>query len=172
MGAAENCPSPGARCGDGAPAVSAGPVPHRAARELAKAVLRAARDAKCKLAQAPTGNCKTMATVFPMLKTCADTLDKVQLLCAKTASRQAALGALDRPPLGSAGLAVAHAGVGGARPGVRASGQRPAMAIPVPLARGFTIACRRRAPRRWSGTPWTALPCAPQRWRMGSSPVS
>ncbi|AOB30441.1 ATP-dependent DNA helicase [Bordetella sp. H567] len=65
-------------------------------RDLAKAVFRAARDAKCVLAQAPTGIGKTMATLFPMLKACADTLDKVFFLCAKTAGRQAALDALGR----------------------------------------------------------------------------
>lgn len=65
-------------------------------RDLAKAVFRAARDATCLLAQAPTGIGKTMATLFPMLKACADTLDKVYFLCAKTAGRQAALDALAR----------------------------------------------------------------------------
>ncbi|ARP80648.1 ATP-dependent DNA helicase [Bordetella genomosp. 8] len=65
-------------------------------RDLAKAVFRAARDAQCVLAQAPTGIGKTMATIFPMLKACVGTLDKVFFLCAKTAGRQAALAALQR----------------------------------------------------------------------------
>nr|WP_176463926.1 ATP-dependent DNA helicase [Bordetella genomosp. 11] len=64
-------------------------------RDLAKSVFRAARDAHCVLAQAPTGIGKTMATLFPMLKACADTLDKVFFLCAKTAGRRSALDALD-----------------------------------------------------------------------------
>ncbi|ANN66038.1 ATP-dependent DNA helicase [Bordetella bronchialis] len=65
-------------------------------RELATATFRAARDGHCVMAQAPTGIGKTMATVFPMLKACAGTLDKVFFLCAKTAGRQLALDALDR----------------------------------------------------------------------------
>ncbi|CAM3529390.1 DNA helicase [Bordetella sputigena] len=63
-------------------------------RDLAKAVFRAGRDARCVLAQAPTGIGKTMATIFPMLKAGAGTLDKVFFLCAKTAGRQSALAAL------------------------------------------------------------------------------
>ncbi|OZI23170.1 ATP-dependent DNA helicase [Bordetella genomosp. 9] len=65
-------------------------------RDLAKAVFRAGRDAHCVLAQAPTGIGKTMATIFPMLKACVGTLDKVFFLCAKTAGRQSALAALQR----------------------------------------------------------------------------
>jgi DNA excision repair protein ERCC-2 len=72
-------------------------------RELAETVYKATRQARCLLAQAPTGIGKTVGTLFPMLKACAAAeLDKVFFLAAKTSGRQLALDALktlqrDRP---------------------------------------------------------------------------
>ena len=63
-------------------------------RDLAKAVYRAARDGGPLMAQAPTGIGKTLGTLFPVLKACPGTLDKVFFLCAKTAGRRLALDAL------------------------------------------------------------------------------
>jgi DNA excision repair protein ERCC-2 len=63
-------------------------------REFSKAIYRAARNSHCVLLQAPTGIGKTMAALFPMLKACGTSLDKVFFLCAKTMGRVAALEAL------------------------------------------------------------------------------
>ncbi|WP_323120232.1 ATP-dependent DNA helicase [Burkholderia alba] len=76
------------------------PFPHgrfrSGQRELAVAVYRAARDGRCLIAQAPTGIGKTLGTLFPMLKACAeDRIDRVFFLTAKTPGRALALDALD-----------------------------------------------------------------------------
>lgn len=64
-------------------------------RELAVAVYRGARDAQCVMAQAPTGIGKTLATLFPALKACADQgVDKVFFLAAKAPGRALALDAM------------------------------------------------------------------------------
>ena len=66
-------------------------------RPLAEAVYRAAKGARCLLAQAPTGIGKTMGTLFPLLKAAApQRLDKIFFLTAKTSGRQVALQALER----------------------------------------------------------------------------
>ncbi|SDC02468.1 ATP-dependent DNA helicase [Paraburkholderia lycopersici] len=71
-------------------------------RELAEAVWRAATQARCLLAQAPTGIGKTIGTLFPQLKACPRAaIDKVVFLSAKSSGRQLALDAL-------ATLAAAH----------------------------------------------------------------
>lgn len=65
-------------------------------RELAVAVYRAARDARALMAQAPTGIGKTLATLFPALKACAEGhVDRVFFLTAKTPGRALALDAID-----------------------------------------------------------------------------
>ncbi|MBN3765320.1 ATP-dependent DNA helicase [Burkholderia sp. Ac-20365] len=65
-------------------------------RELSVAVFRAARDARCLMAQAPTGIGKTLGTIFPLLKACgADHLDRVFFLTAKTPGRALALDAIE-----------------------------------------------------------------------------
>jgi DNA excision repair protein ERCC-2 len=65
-------------------------------RELAVAVYRAARDGKPLMAQAPTGIGKTLATIFPALKACAqDHVERVFYLTAKTPGRALALEAID-----------------------------------------------------------------------------
>ncbi|MCS6511390.1 ATP-dependent DNA helicase [Burkholderia thailandensis] len=57
-------------------------------RELAVAAYRAARDGRALLAQAPTGIGKTLGTLFPLLKACADAhLDRIFFLTAKTPGR-------------------------------------------------------------------------------------
>jgi len=81
-------------------ALAALQFPHRAfrvgQRELAVAVYRAARDGKPLMAQAPTGIGKTLATIFPLLKACAeDRIDRVFFLTAKTPGRALALDAID-----------------------------------------------------------------------------
>lgn len=64
-------------------------------RDLAETVYKATRQARCLLAQAPTGIGKTVGTLFPVLKACrAAGLDKVFYLAAKTSGRQLALDAL------------------------------------------------------------------------------
>ncbi|WP_310630427.1 ATP-dependent DNA helicase [Paraburkholderia sp.] len=64
-------------------------------RDLAEAVWRAATQARCLLAQAPTGIGKTIGTLFPQLKACARAgIDKVLFLSAKSPGRQLALDAL------------------------------------------------------------------------------
>ncbi|WP_322106514.1 ATP-dependent DNA helicase [Paraburkholderia sp. J41] len=79
-------------------------------RDLAEAVWRAATQARCLLAQAPTGIGKTIGTLFPQLKACPRAgIDKVLFLSAKSSGRQLALDALntltranaapDAPPL-------------------------------------------------------------------------
>ena len=66
-------------------------------RPLAEAVYRAAKGARCLLAQAPTGIGKTMGTLFPLLKAAGpQRLDKIFFLTAKTSGRQVALQALER----------------------------------------------------------------------------
>lgn len=66
-------------------------------RELAAAVFRAARDARSLMAQAPTGIGKTLATLFPLLKSFPQAgIDKLFFLTAKTPGRQVALDALRR----------------------------------------------------------------------------
>jgi DNA excision repair protein ERCC-2 len=74
--------------------------PHRAfrsgQRELAVAVYRAARDGQNLMAQAPTGIGKTLATIFPALKACAeDYIERVFFLTAKTPGRALALEAIE-----------------------------------------------------------------------------
>ncbi|SMG00039.1 ATP-dependent DNA helicase [Burkholderia singularis] len=65
-------------------------------RPLAVAAYRAARDARTLLAQAPTGIGKTVGTLFPFLKACAqDRLDRLFFLTAKTSGRALALDAAD-----------------------------------------------------------------------------
>jgi DNA excision repair protein ERCC-2 len=65
-------------------------------RELSVAVYRAARDGRALLAQAPTGIGKTLGTIFPLLKACAeDHIDRVFFLTAKTPGRALAFDALD-----------------------------------------------------------------------------
>lgn len=66
-------------------------------RELAEAVYRAARGARCLLAQAPTGIGKTVGTLFPLLRAAPEhKLDKIFFLTAKTPGRALAMGALQR----------------------------------------------------------------------------
>jgi len=75
-------------------------------RELAVAVYRAARDGAALMAQAPTGIGKTLATIFPALKACAEQhVDRIFFLTAKTPGRALALGAIDT--LRSSGSAAA-----------------------------------------------------------------
>ena len=65
-------------------------------RELAVAVYRAARDGAVLMAQAPTGIGKTLATIFPVLKACAEQhVDRLFFLTAKTPGRALALDAID-----------------------------------------------------------------------------
>lgn len=65
-------------------------------RELAVAVYRAARDGAVLMAQAPTGIGKTLATIFPALKACAEQhVDRIFFLTAKTPGRALALEAID-----------------------------------------------------------------------------
>ncbi|WP_133645737.1 ATP-dependent DNA helicase [Paraburkholderia flava] len=76
------------------------PFPHEhfrsGQRELAVAVYRAARDGHCLMAQAPTGIGKTLGTLFPVLKACAEErVDRVFFLTAKTPGRALAFDALD-----------------------------------------------------------------------------
>ena len=76
-------------------------------RELAVAVYRAARDGAVLMAQAPTGIGKTLATIFPALKACAEQhVDRVFFLTAKTPGRALALDAIDKlgANTGAAGL--------------------------------------------------------------------
>jgi DNA excision repair protein ERCC-2 len=64
-------------------------------RQLAEGVYRAAGNACCLMAQAPTGIGKTIGTLFPLLKACpGQELDKVFYLAAKTSGRGLALDAL------------------------------------------------------------------------------
>ena len=65
-------------------------------RELAVAVYRAARDGRDLMAQAPTGIGKTLATIFPLLKACAeDQIERIFFLTAKTPGRALALDAIE-----------------------------------------------------------------------------
>ena len=65
-------------------------------RELAVAVYRTARDGRALMAQAPTGIGKTLATLFPALKACAQGhVERVFFLTAKTPGRALALDAID-----------------------------------------------------------------------------
>ncbi|CAN5915715.1 ATP-dependent DNA helicase [soil metagenome] len=64
-------------------------------RELAEGVFRAAAAGRCLIAQAPTGIGKTIATLFPLLKSwAAHRTDKLFFLTAKTSGRAVALDAL------------------------------------------------------------------------------
>ncbi|WP_290877092.1 ATP-dependent DNA helicase [Aquabacterium sp.] len=64
-------------------------------RPLAEAVYKAAVQARCLMAQAPTGIGKTMGTVFPLLKAApGQGLDKLYFLTAKTSGRALALDAI------------------------------------------------------------------------------
>jgi DNA excision repair protein ERCC-2 len=64
-------------------------------RALAESVFKAARSARCLMAQAPTGIGKTIATLFPLLKACpGEGLDKLFFLSAKGSGRRLALEAL------------------------------------------------------------------------------
>ena len=90
-------------------ALSALKFPHRAfrsgQRELAVAVYRAARDGQSLMAQAPTGIGKTLATIFPVLKACAeDRVERIFFLTAKTPGRALALEAIETLHAGAAGL--------------------------------------------------------------------
>lgn len=74
--------------------------PHRefraGQRELAVAVYRAVRDGRALMAEAPTGIGKTLATIFPALKACAeDRVDRIFFLTAKTPGRALAIDAID-----------------------------------------------------------------------------
>ncbi len=74
-------------------------------RELAVAVYRAARDGATLMAQAPTGIGKTLATLFPALKACAeDRVERIFFLTAKTPGRALALEAIDTLAAQSGGL--------------------------------------------------------------------
>ncbi len=74
-------------------------------RELAVAVYRAARDGRTLMAQAPTGIGKTLATLFPALKACAeDRVERVFFLTAKTPGRALALEAIDTISADTGGL--------------------------------------------------------------------
>jgi DNA excision repair protein ERCC-2 len=65
-------------------------------RELVVSVYRAARDGKNLMAQAPTGIGKTLATIFPSLKACAEgRIDRIFFLTAKTPGRALALDAIE-----------------------------------------------------------------------------
>ncbi|WP_371857276.1 helicase C-terminal domain-containing protein [Duganella callida] len=65
-------------------------------RQLAEAMYRASNRKVCLLAQAPTGIGKSVGSLFPMLKACAEhEVDKVFFLAAKTSGRQMALDAVD-----------------------------------------------------------------------------
>ncbi|MGV7211428.1 helicase C-terminal domain-containing protein [Oxalobacteraceae bacterium A2-2] len=65
-------------------------------RQLAEAMYKASTRGCCLLAQAPTGIGKTVGSLFPMLKACAEhRVDKVFFLAAKTSGRQMALDAVD-----------------------------------------------------------------------------
>jgi DNA excision repair protein ERCC-2 len=65
-------------------------------RELAVAVYRAARDGRTLMAQAPTGIGKTLATLFPALKACAeDHVERIFFLAAKTPGRALAMEAIE-----------------------------------------------------------------------------
>jgi DNA excision repair protein ERCC-2 len=72
-------------------------------RELAVAVYRAARAGEALMVEAPTGIGKTLGTLFPMLKACAqERLDKVFFLTAKSSGRALALAALETLRAGAA----------------------------------------------------------------------
>jgi DNA excision repair protein ERCC-2 len=74
-------------------------------RELAVSVYRAARDGKNLMAQAPTGIGKTLATIFPLLKACAeDRIDRIFFLTAKTPGRALALDAIETLRISAAPL--------------------------------------------------------------------
>lgn len=61
-------------------------------RDMAVAVYRAARDGTDLMVQAPTGIGKTLASLFPLLKACAeDRIDRIFFLTAKTPGRALAL---------------------------------------------------------------------------------
>ncbi|KKB63665.1 ATP-dependent DNA helicase [Robbsia andropogonis] len=61
-------------------------------RDIAVAVYRAARDGANLMVQAPTGIGKTLATLFPLLKACAEErIDRIFFLTAKTSGRALAL---------------------------------------------------------------------------------
>nr|WP_317203743.1 ATP-dependent DNA helicase [Janthinobacterium sp.] len=63
-------------------------------RDLAEAMYKASKRARCLLAQAPTGIGKTIGSLFPMLKALPEQgLDKVFYLAAKTPGRRLALDA-------------------------------------------------------------------------------
>jgi Rad3-related DNA helicase len=76
-------------------------------RELAAAVYRASKGARCLLAQAPTGIGKTLGTIFPALTALPRAgLDRLFFLTAKTSGRALALGALARLRPGAPSLRV------------------------------------------------------------------
>jgi DNA excision repair protein ERCC-2 len=65
-------------------------------RQLAEAMFRASARGCTLLAQAPTGIGKSIGSLFPMLKACAEHgMDKVFFLAAKTSGRAMALGAVE-----------------------------------------------------------------------------
>jgi hypothetical protein len=66
-------------------------------RALAEAVYRAAVNARCLLAQAPTGIGKTLGTLYPLLRAMpGQQLDKIGYLTCKSTGRTTALDALQR----------------------------------------------------------------------------
>jgi DNA excision repair protein ERCC-2 len=72
------------------------PFPHASfrpgQRDFAAAIYRAAVNARCLMAQAPTGIGKTMASLFPLLKAWpSQQFDKIFFLSAKSSGRQLAL---------------------------------------------------------------------------------
>ncbi|MEY4749883.1 MAG: hypothetical protein RIQ60_2097 [Pseudomonadota bacterium] len=76
-------------------------------RELAAAVYRACKAARCLLAQAPTGIGKTLGTIYPALTALPRAgLDRLYFLTAKTSGRALALGALARLRPGARSLRV------------------------------------------------------------------
>ena len=80
---------------------------HAGQRQLAEAVYRAAVNAECLLAQAPTGVGKTLGTLFPMLKAMGEgRLDKIFYLTAKGTGRALALDGLQKLAESSAQLRV------------------------------------------------------------------
>jgi DNA excision repair protein ERCC-2 len=96
-------------------------------RELAVSAYRAARDGQNLMAQAPTGIGKTLATIFPLLKACAeDQVERIFFLTAKTPGRALALDAIETLHASAASAADAAASLDTAA-------TSPAATSPLPL---------------------------------------